>query len=91
MAIISIDDSIYSDYRFINLAASMASVDMAIGSLVLACMRGSTCDSPANDLIPVKVWVDENFSDLIIDWNLAEKDMSFIRLKYLDMIEVIPE
>lgn len=74
MARINFEDSIYSDFRFINLVNKCGSVEFALGSLVRAWHLGQKyyLNEKTNRMIPLKKWNQQGIRMDIIEVGLAE-------------------
>lgn len=74
MARINFEDSIYSDFRFINLVNKCGSVEFALGSLVRAWHLGQKyyLNEKTNRMIPLKKWNQQGIKMDIIEVGLAE-------------------
>ena len=74
MARINFEDSIYSDFRFINLINRFGSIEFALGSLVRAWHLGQKyyLNEKTNRMIPLKKWNQQGIKMDIIEVGLAE-------------------
>lgn len=82
MARINIEDSIYKDFRFMNLVMKLGSVDHAIGSLVRAWSLAQDffLDEETNGMVPVKEWQKQGINNLLLEVGFAEAHDNLIRV-----------
>lgn len=75
MARINLEDSLFTDGRFLNLIAKTGNVDSALGAVVRAFMLAQKyyLDESNDRLIPFNEWQRQLIDNSIIDVGLAEK------------------
>lgn len=71
MARINIEDSIYKDFRFIQLAMKLGDIDRAIGALVRAWTLAQSRYLKHDGHIPLEEWAQQNIRDEIVTVGLA--------------------
>lgn len=78
MARINIEDSLFSDTRFIALQIKLGSSELAIGSLVVAWKVAQSYWKDSDNGIPRPAWERHKLNNLIIEVGLAEDRGEFI-------------
>jgi len=81
MARVNVDESIFLDARFTELAMILSSRALAIGELVLAWRIAIMYYAKHNSYIPLSVWKKQKLSDSIITVGLAEVRDDFVYVR----------
>ena len=80
MARINIDDSLYTDSRFVKLVLLLKDYDRAIGSIVRAWTVAQKHFVTPEKMIPLDAWKRQDLRDEIIEVGLAERVGDFVRI-----------
>lgn len=72
MARINVEDSIWSDPRFLKLCVKLGDQFKAVGMMVMAWRLAQEFWCPSKSLIPKKRWLESELPDLLFDCGLAE-------------------
>lgn len=84
MARLNIEESIYSDRRFIDLVVLCRDLDKALGSLVRAWSLAQKWYLTENRMIPAIEWEKQKMNDELIEVGLVEKVGEFMRIHGAD-------
>lgn len=80
MARINIEDSLFEDPRFFNLAVKLGSRETALGALVLAWRVAQKCFVSSDRFIPLELWNKRQLKNEIIESELATVSDRFVKM-----------
>jgi hypothetical protein len=84
MARINIEDSLYTDFRFLELHKKLDNLEMAIGAMVRAWTVAQKWYTSQWKMIPVSVWEKQKLNNFIIECGLATREGDFIKMAGAD-------
>lgn len=85
MARINVEDSIWSDYRFITLCSKMKNADEALGAIIRSWILAQKWYLKNDRMIPMKEWEKQQLSPLLFEVGLAMiVDETWVKVEWAD-------